>query len=460
MSDKQSVLIVDDDDSLRRVMELTLTGAGFRVVTATGGKSGLQQFSELQPDLVITDVQMPDLSGYEVLRRIKEQAPQTIVIVITAFGTIEKAVRAMREGAYDYITKPFGRDELVAIVTRAIRYRRTTAATALAVAAAPAENEPPFMPGDRGIIGKSPAIAGVRRLVERVAVSDATVLLHGDSGVGKEVVAREIHRSGPWSKEPFVTVNCAAIPTELLESELFGHVKGAFTGAVDKRLGKFEEADGGTLFLDEIGELPLAMQAKLLRALQEKEIEPVGGSKKQISVRVIAATNRDLEQEVRNQRFREDLYYRLAVITIELPSLKERREDIPLFIEHILKQKVAAQVQLTPRVMTLLRDYAWPGNVRELENCLERMLVLRSSDLLDIPDLPPKISKPASFPSTRTNLAEQNLSLPELEKQAIIQALERHNWNKSRAAKDLKIPRHVLLYRMEKYAIPGKNPLS
>ncbi len=453
MTDIHSVLIIDDDDSLRRVMELTLKGAGYEVATATGGKSGLDQFTKRQPDLVITDVQMPDLSGYEVLRRIKQQAPQTIVIVITAFGTIEKAVRAMREGAYDYITKPFGKNELVAIVSRAIRYRNTPATTA-----ALPEKEPASEPGSRKIIGNSSSIARVRQLIDRVAGSDATVLIHGDSGVGKEVVAREIHRLSPWSHEPFVVVNCAAIPTELLESELFGHVKGAFTGAIDKRVGKFEEADGGTLFLDEIGELPLAMQAKLLRALQEKEIEPVGGSRKRIAVRVIAATNRDLEQEVQNQLFREDLYYRLAVITVELPPLRERREDVPLFIDHILNQKGCSQVQLTPEVMTLLRNYDWPGNVRELENCLERMLVLRSSDLLEVDDLPPKILKPGGPLTAELRLPEHNLSLPELEKQAVIQALQRSGWNKSQAAKALKIPRHVLLYRMEKYAIPAKKP--
>ena len=276
MPDKLSVLIIDDDDSLRRVMELTLKGAGYKVTTATGGESGLQQFSKLKPELVITDVQMPDLSGYEVLRRIKQLAPHTIVIVITAFGTIEKAVRSMREGAYDYITKPFGKDDLVDIVRRAIRYQKSSPA---AFQEREDAQRPPVN-GPREIIGTSAAIEQVRQLIKRVSGSDTTVLIQGSSGAGKEVVAKEIHQLSPWSEKPFVVVNCAAIPSELLESELFGHVKGAFTGAVNNRLGKFEEADGGTLFLDEIGELPLAMQAKLLRALQEKEIEPVGGSKK------------------------------------------------------------------------------------------------------------------------------------------------------------------------------------
>ncbi len=453
MTDPLSVLIIDDDDSLRRVMELTLKGAGFKVTTAAGGESGLQQFSKLKPQLVITDVQMPDLSGYEVLGRIKQQLPQTIVIVITAFGTIEKAVRAMREGAYDYITKPFGKDDLVDIVQRAIRYHNS------ALPAPPKGEDthqtPP--PGPHEIIGTSPQITQVRQLVKRVAGSETTVLIQGHSGVGKEVVAKEIHQLSPWAEKPFVVVNCAAIPGELLESELFGHVKGAFTGAVNNRLGKFAEADGGTLFLDEIGELPLAMQAKLLRALQEKEIEPVGGSKKQVFVRVLAATNRDLEQEVANQQFREDLYYRLAVITIDIPSLKERHEDIPLFIKQILKRKNCPQVELRNETLALLQSYDWPGNVRELENCIERMLVLRTSDLLEPADLPPKIRGQKTQQGPRSAFTDHNLSLPEIEKQAIIQALERNHGNQSQAAKDLQIPRHVLLYRMEKYAIASKK---
>ena len=453
MTDELSVLIIDDDDSLRRVMELTLKGAGFQVATATGGESGLQQFSKLKPPLVITDVQMPDLSGYEVLRRIKQQAPNTIVIVITAFGTIEKAVRAMREGAYDYITKPFGKDELVDIVQRSIRFQNSSPVAD--IKREDSQTTPPG--GQRHIIGTSPSINQVRQLVKRVANSDTTVLIQGGSGVGKEVVAKEIHQLSPWSEKPFVVVNCAAIPGELLESELFGHVKGAFTGAVNNRLGKFEEADGGTLFLDEIGELPLAMQAKLLRALQEKEIEPVGGSKKRISVRVLAATNRNLEQEVNNKQFRDDLFYRLAVITIDIPALKERRDDIPLFIEQLLKRKNCSQVQISEETMEFLKSYDWPGNVRELENCIERMLILRASDRLEIVDLPPKISRQQATIQVVLESEQQNLSLPEIEKQTIIQALERNNGNQSQAAKDLQIPRHVLLYRMEKYTINGKK---
>ncbi len=453
MTDKLSVLIIDDDDSLRRVMELTLKGAGFKVTTAGGGESGVQQFAELKPELVITDVQMPDLSGYEVLRRIKQQSPGTIVIVITAFGTIEKAVRAMREGAYDYITKPFGKDDLVDIVKRAIRYQNN--AEDLQQFNLDASETPTTIA--REIIGTSKAIQQVRQLVKRVAGSDTTVLIQGGSGVGKEVVAKQIHQLSPWAEKPFVVVNCAAIPGELLESELFGHVKGAFTGAVNNRLGKFEEADGGTLFLDEIGELPLAMQAKLLRALQEKEIEPVGGSKKQISVRVLAATNRNLEQEVNNKQFREDLFYRLAVITIDIPALKERRDDIPLFIEQLLIRKNCSQVQLSEEAMALLKSYDWPGNVRELENCIERMLILRTSDRLETVDLPPKISRHQTTIQMVPESEQHNLSLPEIEKQTIIQALERNKGNQSQTAKDLQIPRHVLLYRMEKYAINGKK---
>jgi len=453
VSDKKTVLIIDDDDSLRRVMELTLKSAGFRVVTATGGHEGLLQFEQLQPQLLITDVQMPDMSGYEVLRRVKQLQPATIVIVITAFGTIEKAVRAMREGAFDYITKPFSKDELIDLVDRAMRYPKPPRPSSAAATQVPGQTVQ-----NQQILGCSAAMNKVRQLVERVASSDATILVQGASGVGKEVISKEIHRLSTRSKHPFVAVNCAAIPTELLESELFGHIKGAFTGAIDKRIGKFEQADGGTLFLDEIGELPLSLQAKLLRALQEKEIEPVGGRSKQVNVRVIAATNRDLEQETVRHNFREDLYYRLAVITLELPPLKERPEDIDIFIEHILQQKTAGLVRITPQALNALRHYDWPGNVRELENCMERMLVLRNQDVLDLADLPSKIFKPVTAATPDVKLPEHGYSLAELEKQAVTEALTRNGWNKTKAAEYLQIPRHVLLYRMDKYAIPKQKP--
>ncbi|PLX73916.1 MAG: DNA-binding response regulator, partial [Desulfuromonas sp.] len=280
-----------------------------------------------------------------------------------------------------------------------------------------------------------------------------------ESGTGKEVFAREIHRRSARHNQAFIAVNCAAIPAELLESELFGHVKGAFTGAVRDNNGRFKQADGGTLFLDEIGELPLALQPKLLRALQEKQVEPVGGTTLDVDVRVVAATNRDLEQALREQSFREDLYYRLAVVTLDLPTLRERPEDIPLFVTHFLKLFGSADLTLAEEVMPLLERYPWPGNIRELANAVERMTVLHTGVQINVDDLPAKIlQNRQEHTNAPIQLPQQGYSLAELEKQAVVDALQKNNWNQSRAAAFLHIPRHTLIYRMEKYGIPRKKP--
>ena len=444
------ILIIDDDDSLRRVMELSLLGAGYNVATAENGRQGIELFEQLNPDVVVTDVQMPELTGYEVLEQIKQKKPDTLVIVITAFGSIDKAVKAMKLGAYDYITKPFGRDVLRLVLGKALEYRDRQKIRSSGVR---------DVESNSSIVGQSPQIKTLLEMVGRVAATDATVLLTGESGTGKEVFAREIHRRSARHNQPFIAVNCAAIPAELLESELFGHVKGAFTGAVRDRDGRFQQANGGTLFLDEIGELPLALQPKLLRALQEKQVEPVGGTTLDVDVRVVAATNRDLEQALRDQSFREDLYYRLAVVTLDLPTLRERPEDIPLFVAHFLKLFGPSDLTLAEEVMPLLKRYPWPGNVRELANAVERMTVLRTGTQINIDDLPAKILQNRQEPTdTPIQLPQQGYSLAELEKQAVVDALQKNNWNQSRAAAFLHIPRHTLIYRMEKYGIPRKNP--
>jgi two-component system NtrC family response regulator len=444
------VLIIDDDASLRRVMELSLLGAGYNVATAENGRQGVELFEELGPDIVITDVQMPGLSGYEVLEHIKKKRPQTLVVVVTAFGSINKAVKTMKMGAYDYITKPFSRDVLRLVVKKALEYRARDIA----------DGQKRQPPGEESpVIGRSPQIRSLIEMAARVAGTDATVLLTGESGTGKEVFAREIHRLSRRSSAPFVAVNCAAIPSELLESELFGHVKGAFTGAIRSREGKFQQARGGTIFLDEIGELPMPLQPKMLRVLQEKQAEPVGGKTESVDVRVVAATNRDLEQALREQTFREDLYYRLAVVTLELPSLRNRQEDIPLFVKYFLDKFGSANISLSDEALTLLRSYPWPGNIRELANAIERMTVLRASDQLTLEDLPAKIRQNSrEWPMSSINLPSEGYSLMELEKQAVIDALQKNNWNQSRAAAFLRIPRHTLLYRMEKYGIHRKRP--
>ncbi|ALC16043.1 two-component sigma54-specific transcriptional regulator, Fis family [Desulfuromonas soudanensis] len=448
MADKQTVLVIDDDDSLRRVTEYTLSEAGYRVLVAANGKDGLAVFTREAPTVVITDIQMPVLSGYEVLRRIKEERPDTLVIVITAFGTVENAVEAMKEGAYDYITKPFSRDELRMVVAKGFAF----------LGMVEENRRLREQLSDRvdfsRLVGISDEMQEVFNLVRRVAPSEATVLISGESGTGKELIARAIHGGSDRSGAPFVAVNCAAIPRELLESELFGHVRGSFTGAVKDRKGKFELADGGTLFLDEIGELPLDLQPKLLRALQEREIEPVGGGLRRVDVRVVAATNRDLEGGMEEGTFREDLYYRLAVIPLLLPPLRQRSADVPLLVKHFLAKHGGAGITVADSAMAALEAYDWPGNVRELENAVERMIILRRGDLLEAADLPPKIRQGEKKERGGVlTLPDEGYSLEALEREAVVEALRRNNWNQTHAAAFLRIPRHTLVYRMEKYEI-------
>jgi two-component system NtrC family response regulator len=453
-SDKKeikTILVIDDDASLRRVTEYQLEQAGYRVVTAVDGDAGLSRFRKEPVDLVLTDLQMPGISGLEVLDQVKALQPETLVIVITAYGTIEQAVAAMKVWAHDFLTKPVSRDALLHTVGKAF------ALLGLREENRRLREQLGQQVEFSHLIGSSDAMRQVLEIVRRAAPSEATVLLTGESGTGKELVARAIHQASDRRHGPFVTVNCAAIPAELLESELFGHVRGSFTGAVADRAGKFERAHGGTLFLDEVGELPAILQPKLLRALQEHEIDPVGGQARRVDVRVVAATNRDIEAALASGQFREDLYYRLAVINVDLPPLRARRDDIPLLTRHFLGKHAGNAVAVSDAALALLERYDWPGNVRELENAVQRMVVLRRSDRLDVDDLPAKIRDSGSpAPSSAQGLVtlpDDGYSLEALEREVVVQALERNAWNQSRAAGFLRIPRHVLLYRMEKYGI-------
>ena len=445
----RKVLLIDDDASLRRVTEYSLQSAGFHVISAADGKQGLAAFQEDHPEVVITDIQMPGMSGYEVLQQIMTQRPETLVIVVTAYSSVEKAVDAMKQGAYDYLSKPFSRDELVLVVNKAFKLlglqnenRRLRDQL---------EHHVDFS----HMVGISDVMQDVFEVVRRVAPTEASVLITGESGTGKELIARAIHQGSPRSKEPFVAINCAAIPATLLESELFGHVRGAFTGAVRDRAGKFEQADGGTLFLDEVGEMPLELQPKLLRVLQEMEVEPLGGKVRSVNVRIIAATNQDVETALQEGRFREDLYYRLAVIPIELPPLRERIDDIPLLVRHFLKRfSAGSTVDISDAALEGMQAYAWHGNVRELQNAVERMVVLNNGEMLDLHHLPAKVrSTPTSSRSQVVTLPPEGYSLETLEKEVVVQALERNAWNQTRAAAFLQVPRHTLIYRMEKYGI-------
>lgn len=444
----KQILLIDDDVSLRRVTEFNLQEAGYQILTAADGPDGLQLFRRHRPAVVITDVQMPEMSGYRVLEEILQLEPQTLVIIITAFSSVEKAVMAMKAGAYDYLTKPFSRDQLSLAVGKAFEFGKLRRENSRLkdVLADKIENSQ--------IIGRSPNMLQLLQRVAKVAATQVSVLISGESGTGKEVIAKALHRGSERGDAPFVAVNCAAIPKDLIESELFGHLRGSFTGALKDRKGKFSLADGGTLFLDEIGELPIDLQPKLLRALQEQEIEPVGGLPERVDVRVIAATNRDLEEAMLSGVFREDLYYRLAVVPMELPPLRERKEDIPLLLDHFLrKHQAGVGVRFSPEVIAHLQNYDWPGNVRELENVVEQMLILRHGDSLELSDLPPRIGRSPVRGSSVLSLPEDGYPLEDLEREAVEIALKRCAGNKTQAAAFLRIPRHTLLYRLEKYNI-------
>ncbi|HEY6838267.1 MAG TPA: sigma-54 dependent transcriptional regulator [Geobacteraceae bacterium] len=446
---RAKILIVDDDSSLRRVLEYNLQEEGYNVLTAADGEAGLVLFDEQEPAVVITDVKMPGMTGFQVLAAIKERSPATVVIVITAFGDVETAVKAMKLGAYDYVTKPFNRDALRLTVKKALELR------GLFDENRRLKEELTDRSEFRDMVGISRRMEQVFSVVRKVADTEATVLITGESGTGKELVARAIHSLSSRRAAAFVPVNCAAIPRDLLESELFGHVKGAFTGAIRDKTGKFQLADGGTLFLDEVGELPVELQPKLLRALQEKVVEAVGSiSSQKLDVRVIAATNADLEKAMEEGQFREDLYYRLAVIPLHLPPLRERREDIPVLVRRFISRHGASHVTVSPEAMALLENYPWPGNVRELENTVERLLIMREGDVIGAGDLAERIRGSHGAGGAKiVNLPPEGYPLEQLEREIVVEALERNSWNQTAAARFLHIPRHTLIYRMEKYDI-------
>jgi len=445
-----TVMVVDDEPRVCRLFEKVLREEGYRTITASGGREALALAVDARPDLILLDIVMPGMDGVETLRELRRRGDAVVVIMLTAQGSLQTAREAMLLGAYDYVTKPFNRDELRMTLEKALRMRR------LEHENSELRTELKGRHRFEEIIGQSERIRAVLDTATRVAASDASVLITGESGTGKELLARGIHYNSPRADGPFIAVNCAAIPENLIESELFGHVKGSFTGAIRDKEGKFELADGGTLFLDEIGELRVDLQAKILRALQERTVDRVGGSRPvPADARVIAATNRDIEKAVKDGTFREDIYYRLSVVTLQMPPLRERRDDIPLLIEHFLrKHGKGAPVSLEPAAQGVLRAHAWPGNVRELENVIERALLLKQGSAITLADLPEKLVKrTAGVEDILLNLPEEGIRLEELEKNLIIKALERHKGNQTRAAEFLGITRPTLIYRMEKYGL-------
>jgi two-component system NtrC family response regulator len=444
------ILLIDDDINLSKVLSYQLQKGGDEVIVANSGNEGVQQFAANEFDIVITDIQMPDLNGIQVLQEIRRRNRQVVVIIITAHGTIDNAIEACRLGADDYLTKPFGKEQLRFVIEKALKLRQ------LQQENSQLRQELVRQYRFDNMVAHSARMEAVMQMAGQVAASDATVLILGESGTGKELVARAIHYNSPRKDKPLVTVNCPSIPDNLLESELFGHVRGAFTGAIKDRKGKFEIADGGTIFLDEIGDLRSDVQAKLLRVLQEHEIERLGDSKtRKIDVRVIAATNKNLEEMVKTGSFREDLYYRLSVVPIHIPPLRERKEEIPYLVDFFINRYAGDRTfRVTAEALAALQTYDWPGNVRELENVIERAVVLATDDDITLDSLPP------SFRSQSTAKQTDNAnpsSLPEIEKRAILEALEKTGGNRSKAARMLQIPRHVLLYRLRKYGIDSQD---
>ena len=447
------ILVVEDDESLRRVTQAQLEKCGYETAVASDVSEALEKLESEPRDLIITDLNLPGASGLELLKQVRLDYPETTVVVVTAYGTIETAVEAMKSGAYDYITKPVHPDELRAVVNRVLERRQLIEEVRVLRSSLDQKY------GFENIIGRSSALLQVLDSASRVAHTDATVLILGETGTGKELLAKAIHFNSLRRERPFVVINCGAIPAELLESELFGHVKGSFTGAMTHKKGKVEMAEGGTLFLDEVGEMSLDLQKRVLRLLQEREIEKVGATKLiRVDVRIIAATHRNLETLVAEGRFREDLYYRLAVIPIVLPPLRERAGDIPELIQQFFdrsRQKHnRPDLALSPAAMPLLVNYRWPGNVRELENVTERLVLLCRSDEVGVADLPANIRQRRASPEpVAPTPAVTEVGLNAVERDLIVKALQAADWNQTKAARQLAISRKTLLYRMGKYGI-------
>ncbi|MEJ7847342.1 MAG: sigma-54 dependent transcriptional regulator [Pyrinomonadaceae bacterium] len=435
---RKSILVVDDEKSQREILEMILSGEGYDVTTASSGEAAMKFVADRRFDLVLTDLKMTGMSGLDLLKELTNFDKSIIVILLTAHGSVDSAVDALRLGAFDYLQKPYDKEKLLETVSRALKKLSTL---------------------DAEIVSVSPEMDKVKKLILKIAKSNSTVLIRGESGTGKELIARSMHKNSLRTDETFQAVNCAAINENLLESELFGHEKGSFTGAVAEKKGLFEIANNGTLFLDEIGELDIALQAKLLRALQEREIRRVGGIKEiEIDVRVLAATNRDLLKMVEEKRFREDLYYRLNVLSIEIPPLSERRTDLPILIDYFVKKHTRGterKITIAADAKKLLIDYSYPGNVRQLESALERAILLCENDTVTLDDLPPEMTQ-GSGPSSSGDLFKlpaDGVNFEDVERSLIMQAMDRTDNNITKSAKLLGLTFRTLQYRLEKFGV-------
>jgi two-component system response regulator HydG len=450
-----NLLIVDDERSVREACREVAMSLGFATLVADSAEHAYRLLDTQAFDAVLLDLRLPGAGGLEALRRIKERRPDAIVIVVTGYGTVQSAVQAMKNGAYDYVTKPFSVDELKLLLERVASHLKLKSENRLL------REKVKSKQGFGGIVGRSPEMEKLYRIIAKAANSVHPVLILGESGTGKEMVARSIHYCGPFRDKPFIPVDCGSLVPTLIESELFGHVKGAFTGANQAKDGLMAMAEGGTIFLDEVGELPVDLQAKLLRAIQEKEIRPVGSTRRvAINVRILAATNRDLEQAVMQGAFRRDFYFRLNVLSLRIPALRERRQDVPLLIAHFLERMGHSSGQektLDDTALKALLAYDWPGNVRELENCLERTYAFTSGPLIQVIDLPPEVANLPAPPPVPGNGNGQAKIIPmaELEKQTILGAIAELNGDKLQAARLLGIGKTTLYRKLKDYAAEG-----
>jgi DNA-binding NtrC family response regulator len=456
--DKAKILVVDDEESMCKFMEIMLKKEGYQVATYQHAPDALKQVKSEEYDLVIADLMMPEMSGLELLSQAKSAKPELDFIVMTAFASVDSAIEALKHGALDYITKPFRVDEIKIAVKKSLQQKQITRENIQL------KKELRTKFDFDSFIGNCAEIVKLKKLAEKIAASDSTVLIEGESGTGKELIARAIHYRSPRSDKPFVTINCAALPETLLESELFGHVKGSFTGAVKDNEGLFKAADGGTFFLDELGTTSLALQAKLLRVLEEKEITPVGGTLPiKVDVRLLAATNADLEQEVKLGNFRADLYYRLHVIPISIPPLRERKEDIKLlcsyFVRKYCKRIQTEEKSVAEDAMERLLSYKWPGNVRELENAIEHAILLSKGSQITTADLPERLVEPDKVELVNEGIPASP-TLEAIEKAYIFWVLNQTGWQKSKAASILGIDSSTLYRKIEKYRLKSPNSIG
>ncbi|MGO1368992.1 sigma-54-dependent transcriptional regulator [Senegalia sp. (in: firmicutes)] len=450
----KKILIADDEKNMIWAIKRALKDEGYTIITASNGKEAIESVKIHEPDLLLIDLKMPEMNGLEALKNIKKNFPNTLAIMMTAHGNVETAIEAMKIGAIDYISKPFDIEELKIQIRKALDIRKMSDTIDYLT------EELKNKTGKR-IIGESKGLKNVLNIVDKVAESKATVLITGESGTGKELIANAIHYNSDRAKNPYIKVNCGALSENLLESELFGHEKGAFTGAINKKLGRFERADNGTIFLDEIGEINLNVQVKLLRILQEREMERVGGVETiKVDVRIIAATNKDLMKMVEEGKFREDLYYRLNVIPIEIPPLRERKDDIKLltyyFLNKYSKELGRKEFKLTDEALDTLKNYEWRGNIRELENVIERLVILSEDNVITKEKLPKEMLY-IKGQIDNFKLPSSGINLEEVERNLITQALEATSFNQTKSAKLLGITRHALIYRIEKYNIDTRK---